>query len=268
MAKKTKEEKEKEKEEKKKKKAEAREAGGEDDDEKGGGILVFFVAFLILLIWLAIIALLIRMDVGGFGSTVLYPFLKDVPVINRILPEVEVYEEENKEEDPYAFSSMDEAVARIKELEKQLAKAKKKNKSAKAKTEEYAAMEAELQKYKDEEASFEKTKQKFYKEVVYSDKAPDINTYKEYYESIEPANAEKLYKQVVADIKDSSQLEEYATTYSTMKATEAAAIFNTMTDNLKLVGRILWAMDKDSRGAILGKMDSETAAAVTKIMEP
>lgn len=267
MAKKTPEEKEEEKKKKKEKK-DGENPNPEDDDEKGGGILIAFVAFLILLVWLAIVALLIRMDVGGFGSTVLYPVLKDVPFINRILPEVEDYEDENKEDDPYAFSSMDEAVARIKELEQQLAKAKKKNKSAKAKTEEYAAIEAELQKYKDEEAAFEKTKQKFYQEVVYSDKAPDINTYKEYYESIEPANAEKLYKQVVADTQKNAELTEYATTYSAMKADEAAKIFNTMTNNLKLVGKILWAMDKDSRGSILGKMDADTAAAVTKIMEP
>ena len=41
-----------------------------------------------------------------------------------------------------------------------------------------------------------------------------------------------------------------------------------MTDNLSLVAKILNAMDAQSRGNILGKMDSATAAKVTKIMNP
>ena len=49
---------------------------------------------------------------------------------------------------------------------------------------------------------------------------------------------------------------------------QAAGIFNTMTDNLALVGKILWAMDAASRGKILGAMNADTAAQVTRIMEP
>ena len=53
-----------------------------------------------------------------------------------------------------------------------------------------------------------------------------------------------------------------------MKPKEAAAIFDTMTDNLKLVAQILDGMDADSRAAILGKMTSDTAAKVIEIMKP
>lgn len=262
---KTKEEKEEEKARKQAEKEAKKNKKGGDDDEKGGGFLIFLVAFLIFLVWLGIAALLIKMDVGGFGSTVAYPALKNVPILNKILPEVEEYEEET---DPYGYKSIAEAVDRIKYLEKELAKAKKKNKSAKAKGEELEAIESELQRYKDEEAAFEKTKQKFFEEVVYSDKAPDIETYKEYYESIEPQNAEKLYKQVIKDIQADQELEDYVAAYSAMKAEEAAGIFNTMTKNLGLVSKILKNMDKEARSKILGKMDPETAAAVTKLMEP
>ena len=61
-------------------------------------------------------------------------------------------------------------------------------------------MEAQSQKLKEyeaNEAAFEEEKEKFYNEVVFSDQAPDIEQYKEYYESIDPDNAELLYKQVV-----------------------------------------------------------------------
>ena len=43
---------------------------------------------------------------------------------------------------------------------------------------------------------------------------------------------------------------------------------NTMTDNLNLVAQILENMDAQSRADILGKMNSDTAAKVTEIMNP
>ena len=57
-------------------------------------------------------------------------------------------------------------------------------------------------------------KEKYYEEVVFSDQAPDIQQYKTYYESIDPENAEVLYKQVVEQITYDSQVEDYAKTYS------------------------------------------------------
>ena len=111
-------------------------------------------------------------------------------------------------------------------------------------------------------------KEKFYEEVVFSDKAPDINEYKTYYESIDPENAEVLYKQVVEQITYDDEVQDYAKTYSQMKPKEAAAIFDTMTDNLGLVSDILMCMGAQARADILGKMNAETAAKLTEIMEP
>ena len=111
-------------------------------------------------------------------------------------------------------------------------------------------------------------KEKYYEEVVFSDQAPDIQQYKTYYESIDPENAEVLYKQVVEQITYDSQVEDYAKTYSNMKPQEAASIFDTMTDNLGLVADILMNMGTQQRADILGKMDATTAAKLTEIMEP
>ena len=59
----------------------------DDETSTGGKIAVFFVTLIIILIWLAIIVLLIKCDVGGFGSSVLAPVLKDVPYVTKILPD-------------------------------------------------------------------------------------------------------------------------------------------------------------------------------------
>ena len=53
-----------------------------------------------------------------------------------------------------------------------------------------------------------------------------------------------------------------------MKPKQAAAIFNSMTDNLQLAAKILENMNAEDRGNILGAMNPDTAAKITKIMEP
>ena len=63
-------------------------------------------------------------------------------------------------------------------------------------------------------------------------------------------------------------MQDYAAAYSAMKPKQAAAIFEQMTNNLDLAARILKVMSADDRGAILGAMNSEVAAKITKIMDP
>ena len=252
-------------------KKEAKKNGTADEfeEESGSGkAAVVFVTLMIIVIWIAILAVLIHFDVGGFGSTVMQPILKDVPYVNKILPKTEEEETKTKEDSKYPYKTVDEAVAYIKELEKELADAKESNSENDAYVADLEAQAAQWKEYKDNEQKFEEEKAKFYKEVVFSDQAPDINEYKKYYESIDPQNAENLYKQVVEQQEKDDDMSDYVKAYSQMKPKQAAAIFDTMTDNLELVAKILSAMKADARGDILGNMNTDTAAKVTKLMEP
>jgi len=240
--------------------------GEEEEESIGSKILLVFVTIIIIAIWLGIFGILIKFDVGGFGSTVLYPLLKDVPVVNRVLPDVDVTE--STEADAYGFDSLDEATAYVKELEVQLADALDKNSELTSKVDELNAELAELDTLRQEQAEFETLKEKFYEEVVFSDQAPDINEYKTYYESIDPENAEVLYKQVVEQIQEDEEVAAYAKRYSSMDPESAAAIFDTMTDDFNLVAKILGAMSTQASSDILAAMDSKNAATLTKIMEP
>ena len=257
-----------EKEAKKKAKENGEDIG--DDDESlgiGGKLIMAFVVLLIILIWLVIFAFLIKMDVGGFGSTVLFPVLKDVPYVNKILPGIEEYVPQ--EEDAYAiYTDVDKAIERIKELEVEVEELKEAGSKNSDYIAELEASAAELAEYKANEAAFEEQKEKFYEEVVFSDNAPDINAYKTYYESIEPDNAEAIYKQVVSQLAKDDEIADYVKAYSSMKAKNAAAIFDTMTDDMDLVCEILSAMDASTRADILAAMDENNAAIVTKMMEP
>mgnify|MGYP001084917602 FL=1 len=59
------------------------------EESAGSKLLTFLIVLFIVIIWLVIFGVLIKFDVGNFGSEVLHPVLKDVPLVNRILPEVE-----------------------------------------------------------------------------------------------------------------------------------------------------------------------------------
>ncbi len=262
-------ERERKKEEKRKQKQMKEEAQAEEDDEEesGGGKLAVVVATVFfILIWLAILALVIKMDIGGFGSTVLQPILKDVPYINKILPETA--EKEPAVDAQYPYTTLEEAIDRIKELEVELADAQSQSQGNSDTVAQLQAEVARLKEFENEQAAFEEEKTKFYEEVVFNENAPDISEYKAYYESIDPANAEVLYKQVVQQEETDKQIQDYVEAYSSMKPKQAAAIMEAMTDNLPLVAKILENMDADARGDILGEMDSAVAARVTKIMEP
>lgn len=246
------------------------EAELEEDESKP--FSTFLITAVIVLVWLGILCLLIRLDVGGFGSGVLEPVLKDVPVINAILPPDELAtlggEEESAEEDTAGYRNLKEAVAQIRFLEQQLEEAQSANTTY---ADDITTLKAEVERLKtfeDNQVEFQKVKNEFYEEVVYADNGPGADAYQKYYESMDPTTAEYLYKQVVQQEQESSQVEDYAKAYAAMKPKQAATIFESMTDNLDLAARILDTMGADDRGAILGVMDAEVAARLTKIMEP
>ena len=225
-------------------------------------ILTIIIVLFIVAIWLAIFALLIKYDVGGFGSTVLRPMLKDIPGINQILPDIP--DEQAAEENNYPYKNLPEAMDRISELEAELAAA---NGTKKGNANYLAQLEAEvarLKTFEENQLQFQKEKDKFDKEVVFNDKAPDPEEYKKYYESIDPDNAAEIYRQVVEQQDTEKKLIEQAEMYKNMKPEEAAAILNGMGGDLDLVANILLHMKTKDAGAILAKMDTNMASKITK----
>ncbi len=255
-------------------KARAKEiAKREDELDEGdaGGLSVAMVTIIIIVIWLAILALLIKLDVGGLGSTLMRPILKDIPVLNAILPAESSLGTNIQEEgeDPYmGFTSLDEAVNYIRQLEREMAELKNNSGNDTARVEALEAEIERLQTFEKAQVEFQRIKDEFYNEVIYAENGPGIEAYQKYYESIDPEKAEQLYQQVIKQVEADKEMEDYVAAYSAMKPKEAAQIFEAMTDNLALAARILENMDSDSRGKILGAMDEEVAAKITKLMDP
>ena len=239
---------------------------GEEDEKKGGKIPGILVATLIIAIWLIIFGLLIKMDVGGFGSTVLRPLLKNVPVINQILPAAS--DQEIANETGSKYKNLTEALARIKELEQELDTYKNTSTDSADKIAELTAEVSRLKTFEDSQVNFDDLKKKFDEEVVFNAKAPDITQYKTWYESIDAANAATIYQQVLEKINYTQQVKDWADAYSKMEPKNAAAILQEMTGDMNLVSAILSNMKTPQRGLIMAQMDTVFAAKITKIMYP
>ena len=174
-------------------------------DDEGGGLSAFLVTFIIVIVWIGILCLLIKLDIGGFGSNVLAPVLKDVPVLNKILPAESVISTDD-EEAYGGYTSLKEAVDYIRELELELAQAQS---TSNMDTEEMERLQAEvdrLQTFEDRQVEFDRIQTEFYNEVVYAENGPGPEEYQKYYELIDPTNAEYLYKQVVEQLQQDAKL--------------------------------------------------------------
>lgn len=237
------------------------------DDEDGGGLATFGATLLVVALWLAVICVIVKLDIGGFGSSVLTPIFKDVPVINRILPNNSLTETTDQE--AYGgYTSLKDAVEQIEALELELERTQS---ASKVKDEELDKLKAEvlrLQEFEAKQLEFQRIRQEFGEEVLYAENGPGVEEYVKYYEALDPTTAEALYKQAVIQLEESQEIEDYAAAYSEMKPKQAAGIFEAMTDNLNLAARILKVMSAEDRGEILGVMDSEVAAKLTKLMDP
>ncbi|MCM1025695.1 MAG: hypothetical protein NC432_04630 [Roseburia sp.] len=262
--------KKKQKEQKKEAKRQAKELTKQEEEmglDEGNGLITFGMTVLIVVLWIAVICVIVKLDIGGFGSSVLTPILKDVPVVNKILPGVSLTETSNPE-NYGGYSSLQEAVDYIKQLELELDQART---ASNSKDEDIRRLTAEIDRlrpFESMQAEFQRIQQQFGEEVIYAENGPGPEEYQKWYETFDPATAEYLYKQVIITQQASGEIQEYARAYSSMKPKDAAEIFNNMTDNLNLVAKILNAMSSDSRGEILAAMEPEIAARLTKIMDP
>ncbi|MDE5967123.1 MAG: hypothetical protein K2G89_09865 [Lachnospiraceae bacterium] len=239
----------------------------ENGEEKAGSkILSALIVLVIIAVWLAVLIALVRFDVGGFGSNVLRPVLKDVPVINKILPPANDAEAAKETDLPY--TTLQQALDRIEELEAANSNLNGQvddlNETISDKDKEIA----KLKIFEENQAQLQSEKEAFYREIVYGENAPDADTYIKWYNSLDPEYAERIYRQVVAERSKNDEMAELAKTYAAMKPQEAATILETMTKDLNTVADILSAMNAEQRGAIMGKMTAEFAANVTRKLAP
>lgn len=240
-----------------------------DKEESTGGIGSAFMTLLIVLIWLGVIVALIKLDVGGLGSNVLRPVLKDVPILKEILPEET--DDELLSQGVYPFTNIAEAITNYEAMQQELLQYKA---TTEAQAERITELEKEVERltfFEEDQKLYKELWEEFHNLVVYTDNAPGLEAYIEWYETIDPEYAEFLYRQAIDQLAYTQDLEDYVKAYSSMKPANAAKILIEMTGNLDTVALILDGMKPAARAEILGemaKLDPILTAKITVLMEP
>lgn len=236
-----------------------------EKSENGGKLIGVIIGLLIVIVWLVILVMIVKLDLFHFGSKVMRPILKDVPVLNLILPEAT--DEETARETEYPYSTLEAAITRIKELEQKEALTQAENEEYKNTNADLLNEIARLKVFEDNQTEFQQLKEEFYSDIVFGDKSPDEEVFKEWYEEIEPESAAEIYRQVASAYEAEQRVKDTAMAYEAMKPEQAAAILESMT-SMDEVCDILSSMTDEARGEVLGAMDENFAAKVTSKLLP
>ncbi|MBR4515403.1 MAG: hypothetical protein IKO61_11015 [Lachnospiraceae bacterium] len=232
------------------------------EKKEGVGFAGFLIVVLIITTWLSVMALLIKLDVGGFGSGALRPILKDVPVINKILPDAT--DEETARESDYPYTNLADALQQIKKLDAALGSKDAEIGALNDKVAELEKEVARLKTFEQQQEEFEQEKNKFYDEIIYGESAPSADTYIEWYNSIDAEKAEEIYRDMITSRQADEDIKKLAKSYETMDAKKAAAILATMSNDLDTVALIMSQLSDAAKGKILAEMEADYAALVTK----
>jgi flagellar motility protein MotE (MotC chaperone) len=240
-----------------------------DRTEKKGGFGKIIGIFLGALIIMAIVfILLIKFDIASLGTKVVGPLIKDIPGATLILPEMPIEEiiDENTTDPTQNYETLEQAVEILKVTENLL---KEKEKEAEKLIEQINQLQTENQRLKlfeDNYIAFQEDKAAF--DALIAENT-DSTTFIEWYETMNPDNAAKIYGEVIIEQKKSQELDDLVLTYQSMKANNAAVILEGMSKTrLEMVATIISHLDAEQAGKVLGAMDPEIASRITAYLYP
>ncbi len=226
--------------------------------KKGKKKIIFLIVLLVLL---GLIVSVFVFNVFNVRDEYVYPILRDVPVVGNWIPE----EENGNENDEYSGLTKEQLIVKNKRLESEKKALEEDKKNL---TTRISESDKELSRLKELEANqlqFKAEKEEFDRRIAEN----DTKAYKDYYESIYPENADKIYREEVKQEAADKELKKYVQTFENMKKDAAAKVLEEMIGtDMDLVVRILNNIGSEQRGAILGAMESDKAAAAAKQMAP
>jgi len=226
--------------------------------KKGGGLIALLIIALIVIALAAAIAL----NLFGFRDAIVNNVLVHIPIVNNLVDPVEVEADLTPEELEAKVSALEAEIARLEQ-------------SADADAEEIERLRTvnttylkELDNLRDiekQQLQFKADRENFDRMVAENDKT----AFRSFYETMNPVNAEQIYREIVGDATVTKQMRDYVATFTAMDETNAAKGLEQMSSSdPDLVVRILLTMDADSRGAIMNEMTAQTVANLGRRMAP
>lgn len=241
----------------------------ESEEKSDNKLITIIFAILTILVWLAIFCVMVKMDVNGFGSNIMRPIFKDVPIINLILPDAS--DEELVEEQNLPYRNLSEAMDYIRDLELQIQGYQEENVEQESQITELQSQVSRLEIFEKNQVAFQEEKEAYYQEVVLDNGTEMMNSFQQWYEKMDPETAEKIYRQVIERVEQLKLADEFVSTFEEMDAAQAAAIFMEMSGDLDTVVKTLRSLNADTRSGILSAIattDSVYAAKLTQLLAP
>jgi len=222
---------------------------------KGNRVAPFLILFFILAALVGIVAF----NLFNLRNQYIYPALAKIPLVGGFIP--------NTAASPEVLDEMssEQLTARVNELEAQLSQAQDQLKAANTAIDNDKSQIETLTVYQSQQLQFKQQKEAFDQQIAMGDPQAYVN----YYQSISPDNAEKLYPQAAAAAAQSAEVKKYLADIKAMDVTNAAAMLQQMIGtDMNLVVSIMRGLDSRIAGSILSGMNPQNAAGVIKMMAP
>ena len=236
----------------------------QDIDESQGkkkqikNILIFGFLFVC---FIALLTSILGFNLFNIRDRYLRGILENIPIVSNVLPPIDT----SLHNGNVTQMSSEELINTIEDLESRLTIYEDEINHLNEVNSLQAAEILRLQEVEENQLQFRADQEAFDRMIAEEDPNAFIN----FFTSINPENAEILYREAVTSSYQSREIRNYVATFEAMDRRSAGTTLETMmTTELELVVLILSNMSIDQRASILGVMSSENAAIIATMMAP
>ena len=219
------------------------------------GLIVLLTLIGLILIFIMMVAF----NVFGLRDNMLYPLLRNIPVIGNLVPEA-------------AAIADDDIVTAMANLEAETQMLAAENASLEADLEILTGMLEQLERENARLAEFEAVHQQFLidRETFYRNLAlENPDAFLIFFETMHPALAEEMFARLASEQIDEERWRNYLASWSNMNPVHVARVIETMlTTDMRLIVDVMLELPEPFRGTILNALSADSAAAVLRQMEP
>ena len=221
------------------------------------GIIILLVSITLILGFIALVAF----NVFGLRDTLLYPLLRNVPLVGDMVPAPDAAE-----------TAGDAALIALAEMQVELETTAAENASLAAQLENLTGVVEQLERENERLAGHAEAYEEFqqYRETFYRNLAlENPDAFMLFFETMHPALAEELFRTIASAQFDDEVWRNYLASWSAMHPIQVAAVIEDMlTTDMRLIVRVMLELNEPFRGTVLNHLAPESAGAVLRQMEP
>lgn len=235
-------------------------------------ILTVLAAFLIVVLVLGgTLFFVVRNNVNGIADN-MRSDIEKIPIINLALPVLPDPEDEKNMTEEMVRSKYTELKEQNKQLQEKVIsltaqvddtnnKITANDTNTELLKQQKATLESEKTKLTSEYNSLKKQFEDMSKSVALGDK----DSFKNYFEKVDPQTAQKIYEEIIKEKKISDDAKKYVSIFETMDASASAPILEQMgTAKMNLIVEIMKNLKKETSAEILANMSTSFAAKVSE----